>query len=75
MFLNETLLQAFAGFLSDVPTRRLRHNLELVLFDFFKRNYAEGFPDFVDDLFTDLTPFFDFLEIIDREVDQSDLLR
>jgi len=71
---KEPLKEALIRFLSDVPAKRLKQNMVKILLDFLKRHGKEGLPNFADDLFADLEPFFDLLDVIDKEVDQSALL-
>jgi hypothetical protein len=71
MTITEPLRAEFVRFLSTVPVRRLKQNMIKVLSSYLDHNSQEGLPEFMDDLLTDLMAFFDLLDIIDRQVDQS----
>jgi hypothetical protein len=74
MAINETLTQAFAEFVSEVPARRLKRNVRKMLFEFLELNYAVGLPTFTKELLVDLDHLLELLDTIDHETDQSALL-
>ena len=74
MIIPETLNAGFVQFISSVPVSRLRQNTSKVLSSYLKNECTEGLPDFMDDFLTDLMAFFELLDIIDKEIDQSYLM-
>jgi len=74
MHLSELLQEQFQEFISNVPARRLRNNMNKLLFYFLKSECSSGLPDFMDPFLTDFLFFTDLLDTIDDEVDQSELL-
>jgi len=73
MVITEPLHAEFIRFLSSVPARRLKQNTVNVLSSYLDHTSQIGLPEFMDDFLTDLMAFFDLLDAIDQEIDQSAL--
>ena len=71
MLITKALNEEFSVFLLTVPAKRLKQNTMRILLSYLKYEYTEGLPDFMDNLCTDLLYFFDLLDTIDKEIDQS----
>ena len=74
MQITETLNEEFAIFLLTVPAKRLKQNIIKILLGFLKNEGINGSPDFMINLCTDMLFFFDLLDTIDKELDQSGLV-
>lgn len=74
MQIPETLNEEFAIFLLSVPAKRFKQNTIKILLGFLKNEGVNGSPDFMVTLCTDMLFFFDLLDTIDKELDQSDLI-
>jgi hypothetical protein len=74
MQITETLNEEFAIFLLTVPAKRLKQNTIKILLGFLKNEGINGSPDFMINLCTDMLFFFDLLDTIDKELDQSGLV-
>lgn len=74
MLKNEALDEEFSVFILTVPVKRLKQNILRIFFYFLKHECTDGSPEFIEALCEDLEAFFDLLDAIDREVDQSHLL-
>jgi hypothetical protein len=71
MVITEPLHAEFIRFISSVPVRRLKQNTAKVLSSYLDHNSQTGLPDFMDDFLTDLMAFFDLLDTIEQQIDQS----
>lgn len=68
------LLDNFGTFLDLVPAGRLSQNIRKLLFSFLTHEVEGGVDNDFDIYIKDLRDFFEFLDAIEAECDQSELL-
>lgn len=70
MIITEALCEEFANFLLTVPATRLKQYIVKLLLTHLKYECPDKLPKSLPD---DLIIFFNLLDIIDKETDQSDI--
>lgn len=70
MIITEALCEEFANFLLTVPATRLKQYIVKLLLTHLKYEHSDRLPE---KLPGDLIVFFDLLDTIDKETDQSDI--
>lgn len=71
MIITEALCEEFANFLLTVPATRLKQYIVNLLLTHLKYESPDKLPE---NLPGDLIVFFDLLDIIDKETDQSGIV-
>jgi hypothetical protein len=71
MIITETLCEEFANFLLTVPAARLKQYVVKLLLTHLKYEYPDKLPEYLPG---DLIAFFNLLDIIDKEMDQSGII-
>lgn len=67
----ETLTDEFTGYLSALPTRRLKQNTFRALLYFYRHRHEENVPEHMENLLSDLVLLIELLDNIDRETTSS----